>query len=364
MGMRRETRSVPAIRPALGLPSLRAAVESVVGRARAAPAAAMWWIAGWVRFVALALMVWCARFAPGAVTRAASAGARLIALSPMGRGMLAEAEWFGLTSEEAGPWVRRRWWTRCRRAADLALFANRRDELDKWRVVDVDGERVHETVRAGRPLIIAFPHMNIGLLVPVGAHLGASRGLVGVWPPPAQRFRGWAAEQRMLHRLLVRALAGVNGAVAGTDGAAGPSLVRELRRPGTVLGLAVDVCWGDGASHLRPFMGHPEWAFHPGPARLARLAQCPIVLCVPIRTAERELTIHWGPFIEPAGRGERAADAQVTDQLTERLEEALTLHGSEQYLYPMAPEGGRRWDREVGRWEAAPSRVTGHAKGE
>lgn len=314
--------------------------------------------------MALASMVWLARFAPGVVTGAVTAGARLMALSPMGRGMLGEAEWFGLTREEAGPWVRRRWWTRCRRAADLALFANRRDELQKWRVSDISGERVHEAVRLGRPLIIAFPHMNIGLLVPVGAHLGASRGLVGVWPPPKQRFRGWAAEQRMLHRLLVRALARVNGGVAGTDGAAGASLLHELRRPGTVLGLAVDVCWGEGAKHRRAFMGHPEWAFHPGPARLARLAQCPIVLCVPIRTGERELTIHWGPFIEATERGDRAADSRVTEQLIERLEEVLTRHGSDQYLYPMALEGGRRWDREAGRWEQSEWRAAVTAEGE
>jgi lauroyl/myristoyl acyltransferase len=149
---------------------------------------------------------------------------------------------------------------------------------------------------------------------------------------------------------MVRGLARAQTDFVMTGTSAARSLRTVLEEPGGVVAVAVDVFWGPGATHRRPFMGLPAWAFHPGPARLARLARCPIVLCVPIRTGERELTIHWGPFIEPPDPHNRESDARVTDELICRLEQVLSEHGSDQYTYPMTSERGRRWSRGTRSW--------------
>ncbi|HEX6030979.1 MAG TPA: hypothetical protein VFY90_06085 [Tepidiformaceae bacterium] len=238
-----------------------------------------------------------------------------------------------------------------RNIVDLALLATRSDELSRWTVRDEDGERVHEAVRTGRSLVVVFPHVGMGGLAPVAAHLGATRGVVALWSLPRTRVHGWAVEERLIQGLMVRGLARARTGVVMAGTSSARPLRTVLEEPGGVVAVAVDVFWGPGATHRRSFMGLPAWAFHPGPARLARLARCPVVLCVPIRTGERELTVHWGPFIEPADPHCRQSDARVTDELISRLEQVLSEHGSDQYTYPMTCEHGRRWYPQTRTWK-------------
>lgn len=132
-------------------------------------------------------------------------------------------------------------------------------------------------------------------------------------------------------------------------------LMRHLKSSGTLIIIAVDVPWPKDrpGSHERDFAGSVAQSFATGAARLSRLAQCPIVTCVPFLEQDGRIVLEWGSPLAPAPPDDAAADARVTDMLLDTIERAV---GQRPAQYVLRIGGERRWDPVAERWTmAAPS---------
>lgn len=148
-------------------------------------------------------------------------------------------------------------------------------------------------------------------------------------------------------------------------------LLHHLRDPGGVVIIASDAAWGsdksDGIS--RPFAGFAEQHFALGTARLSRMSQRPIVVCVPFLNGDRRLVMEWGPVIEAPARDDSDADARITNEILDWMERRI---GERPGQYVLAFGHERRWSQLAKCWigaddvetsvavkaKAAPARVS------
>ena len=117
----------------------------------------------------------------------------------------------------------------------------------------------------------------------------------------------------------------------------------ESARRGDITWIAIDMPCAHPNALRRPFAGMAREGFAVGAARIARLARCPVVLCVPVRMPDGSVRVEWGDVTWPHEGGGREADEQVTDQLLSHLERLVGEY-PDHYLFPIG------WDR---RWDAA-----------
>lgn len=130
-------------------------------------------------------------------------------------------------------------------------------------------------------------------------------------------------------------------------------VVNHLKQPGHCIAISSDAPWPAAkGGHARPFAGRKQQNYALGTARLARLAQCPIVSCVPVLD-EGRLILRWGAPIDPPAPGDHSADARITDQLLDELELAIGLY-PDQYVLSLGYD--RRWDSVSERWVGASAR--------
>lgn len=129
-------------------------------------------------------------------------------------------------------------------------------------------------------------------------------------------------------------------------------LLNHLRAPGGAVIIATDAAWhGDKvASHSRPFAAFAMQSFALGAARLARLSQRPIVVCVPFFDGDRRVVTEWGPVIAPPARDDAAADARITDEILDWIERRI---GARPGQYVQSFGQGRRWSRVAQCWVRA-----------
>jgi lauroyl/myristoyl acyltransferase len=129
-------------------------------------------------------------------------------------------------------------------------------------------------------------------------------------------------------------------------------LLANLKQPDSYVVIATDAPWPEGrkGGYKRAFAGRAIQNFALGSARLSRLAQCPIIPCVPFVDGDR-VVLEWGEPIEPAPISDQDADLRVTDTILDMMEHAIGLR-PEQYVLGIGHQ--RRWDAEAGRWIALP----------
>src|SRR5690606_32339051 len=123
---------------------------------------------------------------------------------------------------------------------------------------------------------------------------------------------------------------------------------------GSTLIMSVDAPW-DGSqagSITRAFAGRESASFATGTARLARLAQCPIVLCMPRVEPDGRVVLHWKKVIATPDRRDAEADITITSLLLDEIEHAIGCR-PEQYVMDIL--GERRWNAEQERWESPPA---------
>jgi lauroyl/myristoyl acyltransferase len=140
-------------------------------------------------------------------------------------------------------------------------------------------------------------------------------------------------------------------------------LVRDLKKPGALIVLGSDsiVTGGRDGGLDRPFAGHASVSFALGTARLARMAQCPVVTCVPFLDTDGRIVVEWGELIPAPARDDEAADIRITNAILDVFERAVGQRPG-QYVLPIGT--GRRWDAGAQCWRgpgeatAAPEKHT------
>jgi lauroyl/myristoyl acyltransferase len=208
----------------------------------------------------------------------------------------------------------------------------------------------------GQSLIIAIGHFS----------REANIGLYKAWLIPKKIFatiapldlRSWRPRALRLRLQITTIMDGIRRARAGDvdvvpfDGpGALTKLVRHLRQPDAVVTISTDAVSSSGRErgHLRDFAGHRSISFALGTARLARLSQRPIVVCVPFLDEDGDMVLDWsGPIPAPA-RDDESADARITSAILDILENAIGMRPG-QFVLPVGHE--RRWDEAARCWVA------------
>jgi lauroyl/myristoyl acyltransferase len=89
-------------------------------------------------------------------------------------------------------------------------------------------------------------------------------------------------------------------------------------------------------------------AFSTGTARLARMLQCPIIVCVPIVSPQGEAILKWGPIIRAPDTDDQIFDVGVTNKLLDIIEKEIALRPDQYVIEFMGP---RHWNEQVNKWE-------------
>lgn len=206
----------------------------------------------------------------------------------------------------------------------------------------------------GQSLIIAIGHFsreaNIGLYK---AGLIPKKIFATIAPLDQLSHRPRALRLRLQITAIMdgirRARAGDVDVVPFDGPGALTKLVRHLRQPDSVVTISTDAVSSSGRErgHVRDFAGHRSVSFALGTARLARLSQRPIAVCVPFMDEDGRLVLDWtGPIAAP-DRNDESADARITSNILDVLEKAVGMRPG-QFVLPLGHE--RSWDDSTQRW--------------
>ena len=121
-----------------------------------------------------------------------------------------------------------------------------------------------------------------------------------------------------------------------------------LAQPGSWMTILIDPWWEKPNAYRRSFAGLADRGFALGAARIARLAQCPIVLYVPAFRDDGSVVIEWSDPLEPPPLDDKPSDVRVMDVLIDMLERYVARYPT-QYFHPLGFE--RAWNVETQRWE-------------
>ncbi|MBK9170085.1 MAG: hypothetical protein IPM24_21850 [Bryobacterales bacterium] len=242
-----------------------------------------------------------------------------------------------------------------------------REDPGSWTIVEKNAAGVERLRASGEPYIVATAHvsreamlaMYSPTIVPgrrthVGAPVPAS-----VKTLPDRRAR---IQYRTAMDVLTKAWRGEVEFVFVSPEHQSPALplVRRLRKPGSVVYIHVDAPWAwrgaERGSYERPFAGVNSREFSLGAARLARLAKCPVVSCLPVVENDGSISLHWG---DPVHVGD--TDIPVMDALLDGIEAAIGQR-PDQYVLPIGSE--RRWNPALQRWEVRRDRTQPGGEGE
>ena len=273
----------------------------------------------------------------------------LSARTPHGRRVAGEFERaFGAGS---GARIAAGWFARpFRDFAALQQVARGRCLIEAWGVrerIPAAAERIRDS---GSPYVVATGHFSreavLHLYVP-SAIPGRLSTLVARLPG---RSRHPAARRvRLQCGTSLRAVACVRPQtrfVYVREAGQAAEALNELRRPEGALLAAVDATAWRGPL-VRPFAGRRSREFALGTARLARLAGCPILPCVPYLDDEGGVVLEWGEPIPPPARRDRLADRDVTSAVLDVLEVGVGRR-PDQYVVPT--RGERRWNPATATW--------------
>lgn len=234
------------------------------------------------------------------------------------------------------------------------LFCSR-EAMPGPKVVETGSEHARRLRAEGGPLIFATGHFvrqaMHALYMPQ-----ATPGVLGfvVAPMPQPSWRPSAMRARLvfgqMQECIRKSRAGVLCEVVAGSGKATRSLIRHLQDDRQIVIVHVDAPWkAERSGYKRPFAGHAQRVFSVGIARLARITQTPIVVCIPYQTAEGHTVLEWHDPILPPPPTETEADERVTDQMLNAIESAVGRR-PEQYVLDVF--GTRRWNASAGRWQA------------
>lgn len=211
----------------------------------------------------------------------------------------------------------------------------------------------------GQSLIIAIGHFsreaNIGLYkaLPAPKKIAAT-----IAPLDRRSMRPRALRLRLQITAIMDAIRRARNGDVDVVPFDGPGalikLVRHLKQPDAAVTISTDAVSSGGheKGHTRDFAGHRSISFALGTARLARLSQRPIVVCVPFLDEDGDFVLDWsGPIPAPA-RDDESADARITSAILDTLERAIGMRPG-QFVLPIGQE--RRWSEATKCWVNPPS---------
>ena len=255
-----------------------------------------------------------------------------------------------------------------RRYLDFVVYRrirSGREDPASWRVEERGAEVLDELRRSGDSFVIAtghfarhpsyalwtgatIPHRIVNVTLPVrDASL-----------PTSLSARWWSAHLALMMEVCLR-VPRVELMFVG-DRTVAARLVARLRRPGTAVVIAADAPVGPShrTVHRRAFAGRTAQEFARGTAAIARVAGCPIVVCVPYLEPDGTVVLEWrGPITPTAksrntgtrGTDHTAADIRVMDRILDELERMIGRRPA-QYVLPIGHD--RQWNQREERWES------------
>ena len=236
----------------------------------------------------------------------------------------------------------------------LRRVARGREKPANWRIVQTNEGLLRQLRESRTPFILATGQFSreatlacfTPLVCPEGMIVAVQPEIPLVWQPRAMRLRvqygqlldGWyhASPGKLEYYII---------------GQSQRSLRERVQIPGTIIYITVDAYWFADDAYRRPFAGYGSYPVTTRPAKLARLAQCPILVCVPYIDSDGKVVLEWGPIIPPPLPEDSEADARITNSLIDALECAVGLRPTQ---YANAIGVGRRWNASAGQWQEDP----------
>jgi lauroyl/myristoyl acyltransferase len=220
-----------------------------------------------------------------------------------------------------------------------------KERIADWPVVHHNRGPFEELVRQGKPFILVTGHF---------ASMAGYAALNNHPVPSITVAHGVPGElsliQRQLTDQLTSAGAEVRFVLVGQSNL--PAiLARQLTTPNTMLILSVDGR-NSHTPHWRPFAGYASYPCQPHAARLARLAQCPVVFNSVTWNEAGHVYIEWSRCFDPPARHDRAGETALTNALFDELEAAIGRHPTQ---YAWTTGFDRYWDNQAGRWRSRDS---------
>lgn len=330
----------------------------------------------WARYLADQCLVFpAATFGPAALAlRAATVIGAADALLPVATSRTARRELHaaGLRGAALDAGVRERLaWPR-RDLVWRQRFRTGKEHPGDWRLIEVDPGPVRELLGAKRSFIAAGGHFTSAaadlrhLVLPMaGAAVGGALPSFSFNPFELRRRLDAHADQGAREVLMGLQTGGrnaphLNAVVPDiwdrtSDWTSAPpfpniqdQVLHELTTPGAVSQILIDAYWEKPGAYRRAFAGIGDRGFALGAARIARLAQCPVVPFVAVfGEAPRTVSYEWGKPIWPGPRDDKSRDALVIDAALEFLERGVAKYPT-QYLHPIGYE--RAWNSNHQAW--------------
>lgn len=248
--------------------------------------------------------------------------------------------------EQDGAALARAWMARpYRDFINTRRIIMRREDPSKWRVEARNAPA--ELDDPNTSLIVAMGHFSREATTPLYLKQFLPKRVATVVAPlDRTSLSPRATRLRLQLGGILRGVDVVTGGEAETISVGEPGfvsrIVRFLRPPGAAILISPDSITGAGREqgHTRPFAGHTKITFALGTARLARLAQRPLVTCVAYIDERGVVIVEWGQVLPPPARDDASADDRYTSAMLDDFERAVGNRPS-QYVVAIGDE--RRW---------------------
>ncbi len=229
-----------------------------------------------------------------------------------------------------------------------------REDASSWPIEERNLEAVKPLRDSGASFIVALGHfarravwcVHLPRIVP-------QELTVVVNPTPPFTFRPKGLRLYLQYGLMLQSLDRIRPDLelyyAGRGTA--DTLVQKLKVPGNAVVIHADAPWPFRRGAIeRPFAAATKRSFATGVAKMARLAQVPIVPCVTTVSPQGGILFEWGAPIAPGSPEDVASDERVTSAALDVLEVGIGRH-PEQYVLEIG--SSRHWNSEAGAWEPA-----------
>jgi lauroyl/myristoyl acyltransferase len=206
----------------------------------------------------------------------------------------------------------------------------------------------------GQSLIVATGHFSREPMECLYTHSAISKKLATVVAAlDRHSIRPRALRLRLQFGMMVDAIDVVRGGDVEIMHVGRPGLVtklvKHLKKPDAAVIISSDAVLAKGRETglHRAFAGHPKVDFALGTARLSRLSQRPIVVCVPFLDDAGRTILEWSDPIAAPARDDESADARITGAVMDILEQAVGVRPG-QYVLPIGDQ--RRWSETSKCW--------------